>query len=723
MKSIQFIIIILFSFVSFSQNYKDKLDEMIGYYNDANDNKYIAIANELLNNNYGKIDNETKFYCEYFLGYNLIIKEDYRKAIDKYKNLLSFSEKNNIDDSYGNIRKCIKDIKSKIKNLEIMIADLPSDENIIKVSEINNGTKKESNKSQETSLIDSLSIKKEEVKTDVIKSEFNNDTQDKPIKNEVNSVTLTVSGTGKTIEEARLNALRSAIEQAFGAFISSKTEILNDNLVKDEIVSISNGNIEKYEIISQVEIPSNGFAITLNTTVSITKLTTFAESKGVVVEFKGGMFGLKIKLQKLNENAEFIAVKNLLSQAFEMLENSIDYSLNVKEPKLIANDLYKVGIEVIENKNINYDKCMNYLINTLSKISISDNEANEITKTGKKLCYLFIDGNDLKFRSEKTINALFNFSLISSMLAGNTFTIKNNLGIVKIPSYSANIFKSFINYDRVTDNDFRRLSLDDIEPPKPEQVDVNHIPIIEYVKKNGFNIDQLLEAHIEVIENSPIYRYNDFLKIDTKFNYSTDYEKDGLNLNYDLEYPLSYLEKIQSFKIDKIPFEELIINRTLYREFEARLTWGSCFLKGTSIRTPKGTILIENIKVGDDVVCFDEKGELHTSIVESVNKHENQEVYKYNVWNGAALYATPNHWVLTSENSFTEIGKLNELLTLVDINGGLKPITKVEYFGKETVYNFIVKDYHTYIANDIRVHNGGKGKWHLNISEKITKDE
>ena len=49
------------------------------------------------------------------------------------------------------------------------------------------------------------------------------------------TVTLNVSGTGKNLEDAKTNALRSAIEQAFGAFISSKTEILNDNLVKDEI--------------------------------------------------------------------------------------------------------------------------------------------------------------------------------------------------------------------------------------------------------------------------------------------------------------------------------------------------------------------------------------------------------------------------------------------------------------------------------------------------------
>ena len=52
------------------------------------------------------------------------------------------------------------------------------------------------------------------------------------------TVTLVVSGQGKTQDEAKQNALRSAIEQAFGTFISSKTEILNDELVKDEIVSV-----------------------------------------------------------------------------------------------------------------------------------------------------------------------------------------------------------------------------------------------------------------------------------------------------------------------------------------------------------------------------------------------------------------------------------------------------------------------------------------------------
>ena len=64
------------------------------------------------------------------------------------------------------------------------------------------------------------------------------------------TVTLIVTGQGKTIDDAKTNALRSAIEQAFGAFVSSNTTILNDSLVKDEIVSVTNGNIQKYDVLN-----------------------------------------------------------------------------------------------------------------------------------------------------------------------------------------------------------------------------------------------------------------------------------------------------------------------------------------------------------------------------------------------------------------------------------------------------------------------------------------
>ena len=49
------------------------------------------------------------------------------------------------------------------------------------------------------------------------------------------AATLVVTGVGNTPLNAQHNALRSALEQSFGVYISSETKILNDILVKDEI--------------------------------------------------------------------------------------------------------------------------------------------------------------------------------------------------------------------------------------------------------------------------------------------------------------------------------------------------------------------------------------------------------------------------------------------------------------------------------------------------------
>lgn len=63
-------------------------------------------------------------------------------------------------------------------------------------------------------------------------------------------ITLTVSSDGPTKDDAIKNALRLAIEQAYGVFVSANTTILNDDLVKDEIVTISKGAIKEYSLIS-----------------------------------------------------------------------------------------------------------------------------------------------------------------------------------------------------------------------------------------------------------------------------------------------------------------------------------------------------------------------------------------------------------------------------------------------------------------------------------------
>jgi hypothetical protein len=217
--------------------------------------------------------------------------------------------------------------------------------------------------------------------------------------------------------------------------------------VKDEIVSVSNGNIQKYDVVSQLEIPNNGYAMTLNATVSIEKLTTFAESKGVTVEFKGSMFGLKIKLQKLNEKNELNACINILSVVHELLQIGYDYVLETGEPRLFKDTKYSIKFKVTGKPNSNFYKAMDYLKSSLTNLQMSENEILEYEKTNKKN-YEF---RGFHLRNELSYKTLKNIDNYTNYYAGNFNLIINNEKKISGPDLGG-IFgkKSLENYKPYT---------------------------------------------------------------------------------------------------------------------------------------------------------------------------------------------------------------------------------------------------------------------------------
>ena len=145
-----------------------------------------------------------------------------------------------------------------------------------------------------------------------------------------NNVTLIVSADGSTKDEATKTALRSAIEQAYGTFVSANTTILNDELVKDEIVTISSGNIKEYKEIDSRQMPNGNMHVTLQATVSISKLVSYAQSKGVETEFAGATFAMNMKMKELNKQNELKALKNLTVQVKELLPYSFNAEITIK---------------------------------------------------------------------------------------------------------------------------------------------------------------------------------------------------------------------------------------------------------------------------------------------------------------------------------------------------------------------------------------------------------
>lgn len=223
------------------------------------------------------------------------------------------------------------------------------------------------------------------------------------------TVTLVVSGQGKTQDEARQNALRGAIEQAFGTFISSKTEILNDNLIKDEIVSIANGNIQKFDIVNETLLPNNMYVSTLNTTVSIGKLTTFCQSKGITSEFKGGLFAMNIALQELNEKNELKALDDLYKLMIQIIPQCVDYKIVSTDP-VLENNEWTIPINIEYSFNQNYKILVDQVYRFAKSISLGKAEIESYIKLNKNIYRIKFDApNDTStyhFRNKNTVDRI-----------------------------------------------------------------------------------------------------------------------------------------------------------------------------------------------------------------------------------------------------------------------------------------------------------------------------
>lgn len=218
-------------------------------------------------------------------------------------------------------------------------------------------------------------------------------------------VTLVASGKASDSEKATTIALRSAIEQAYGTFVSANTTILNDELVKDEIVTISNGNIKSYEVLSDVKCEDGQDMVTVKATVCISKLVSYAKSKGASTEFAGATFAQSMKIKELNKKNELQALQNVLAMVKEMLPIAFDKKLYVANPSIakaipqysypssnlekqyydygnLTDGYYKMVMYVIMEPNDNTDGVLNSIYETLQAISLSNEEIIEYKKVG-----------------------------------------------------------------------------------------------------------------------------------------------------------------------------------------------------------------------------------------------------------------------------------------------------------------------------------------------------
>lgn len=244
-------------------------------------------------------------------------------------------------------------------------------------------------------------------------------------------VCLIVSGEGPNKTEATNNALRMAIEQAFGTFVSSNTTILNDDIVKNEIATISSGNIKSFKEIASSLTPSGESYVTLNVVVSIGKLISYAKSHGSSAEFAGKTFAANIKMRELNLTNELSALEALATQ-IENLSNSLfDFEIEPDNYPQLYNSLDEQGyifyviINLKSNESSNSVQTM--LLSTLGEISLSAQEVEEYKMNNYPYEVLRLNNIEYIMRSDKSTISKFIIRIKDALnIAFFNFTISTD---------------------------------------------------------------------------------------------------------------------------------------------------------------------------------------------------------------------------------------------------------------------------------------------------------
>lgn len=265
-------------------------------------------------------------------------------------------------------------------------------------------------------------------------------------------ITVYSSGSGSSKEEATKIALRNALEDAYGTFISSSTKIMNDVLVSDEIVSISQGNIKKYEIINAIQGADGQYKVNVKSTISLNKLANFCEGKGMSVSFNGSALNMNLKMMEFNKENEYKAIKNVIIQILEIQRPIYDFEISVKDPQ-VSGENVNIIANISLKKNDNYKNTIGAFIKTMTEVSIKKNERKLYDKLG--MPYVEVSFNRFSalpllskdfyyFRNEKTL------TLIQLMLQDN------------IPNRNLAKLDNRISYEELMEKTFQ-IQIDDNE--------------------------------------------------------------------------------------------------------------------------------------------------------------------------------------------------------------------------------------------------------------------
>ncbi len=90
-----------------------------------------------------------------------------------------------------------------------------------------------------------------------------------------------VSGVGDTLQSAKEDAIRQAVESVVNSYVASDLVMKNEAVIKDKVINYSAGFIEKMDVLSQNKRPDGLFEVKIRAVVTTQKLRRKLEEQNI----------------------------------------------------------------------------------------------------------------------------------------------------------------------------------------------------------------------------------------------------------------------------------------------------------------------------------------------------------------------------------------------------------------------------------------------------------
>jgi hypothetical protein len=211
-------------------------------------------------------------------------------------------------------------------------------------------------------------------------------------------------GIGATQDEAQKNALYSAVEQVVGAIVDAKTQIENDKIVKDQILTLSAGYVEAFKVIGAPVQKDGKYEIKISAKVKRTKLLCDLEDKNVSIksEVKGeALWAQAVTQGRVKEQADKILEALLSHDPRKICVEQLSQPLLVPPSELTQNEVnigdtwLRFKLRVYVDKKAFNETFLPKMVSCLDSLVSSENGNEMLEKPRDRV--LSLNGSDIDY--------------------------------------------------------------------------------------------------------------------------------------------------------------------------------------------------------------------------------------------------------------------------------------------------------------------------------------